>query len=298
MQFFNYSVQNQSSGTVDVHIDGAITDSPTQELLSQLWNDQTSTSFKSFRDKIPAGVKTLNVHINCTGGHVGDSLAIRDYLTELEGKGVTVNRKGRGIVASAGTYLLMGRNSELSENSWLMIHEVSGFACGTVRQVENQARALRQFNDHIVKLYAKQTGMTENAVGKLMDDETWFTAEEAKAKGFVAKVTGAVSFTNTIQNSAWPFKNAAILNAYNKQITMKKEAASATSASRPKNRFDRSYKFDPDNKEKATGTGTRNHVSSGRQPSAADNQGPLTERQRSAKLANRFGKLFGAPDKK
>lgn len=165
--------------------------------------------------EIPANIKVINVYVNSTGGHIGDALAIHDYLTESESNGVTVNRRGRGIIASAGTYILMGKNSELSENSWFMIHTVSGSCSGTVDQIENQAKAMRKFNDRIVKFYSNHTGLSQTVISDMMKNETWLTADEAKEKGFVKKVTNSDSFNNSIQNNHWPYLNTAVLNAYN-----------------------------------------------------------------------------------
>jgi ATP-dependent Clp protease protease subunit len=234
LQIFNFSVVNQSKDSIDIHIDGDIVDSPTKEVLEKFWGDQTSTSYKSFRDRVPAGVKTVNVYVNSTGGHCGDSLAIHDYLIDLEAKGVTVNRIGRGIVASSGTYIVMGKNSELSENSWFMIHDVSGACAGTVDQIENQAKAMRKFNDAIVSFYSNHTGLSESKISDMMKKETWFTAKEAKEKGFVKKVTNATAFSNSIQNKAWPFSNMAVLNAYN---SFAGKMPSQVKKVKPKNKF-------------------------------------------------------------
>lgn len=233
LQIFNYTVQNQSSDTVDVHVDGDIVDSPTKELLENFWGDQTSTSFKSFRDKVPAGVKTVNVFVNSPGGHCGDALAIHDYLKSLEAKGVKVNRLGRGIIASAGTYILMGKDSEMSANSYLMIHNVSGTCSGTVDQVENQVKAMRKFNDQIVNFYVNQTGLSKSEITGFMNQEKWFTAKEAKEKGFVKNVAGEAVFKNSIKADRWQFTNKAVLNAYNAAVRVSKTKA--------KNRFSGAY---------------------------------------------------------
>lgn len=228
---FNYSIKNQSEDAIDIFIDGDIVDSPTKEILQKYFGDETSTSFKSFREQIPANTKTINLYVNSGGGHVGDALAMHDYMKDLESKGVTVNRYGRGIVASAATYLVMGNNSNMSENSWFMIHNVSGFAYGDVNQVENQAKTMRKFNDRIVNFYADQTGLSRTVIGNMMNSETWLTAQEAKDKGFVNAVTGKVEFTNQIKEELWPFKNMAVLNSYNSftknSTDMKKEIMDA-----------------------------------------------------------------------
>lgn len=216
---FNYKVVNKGGKTLDVFVDGDIVDASTQEILRNWWGDETSTSYKSFRNQIEdASPDVLNIYINSPGGHVGDALAIHDYLNELQAKGVTVNRKGRGIIASAGTYLLMGDNSEMSENSFMMIHNVSMVAYGDINQVENQAKAGRKFNDKIRDFYATMTGNAPEQITKWMNAETWMTADEAVQRNFVKAKTETVQFTNCISADAFPYTNNTFLNQYNSQI--------------------------------------------------------------------------------
>src|SRR5688572_14831091 len=102
LQVFNFSIKNAGEETVDIHIDGDIVDASTQAILKAWLGDDTSISFKSFRDQVNStNAKTYNVYVNSQGGIVTDAMAIHDFLTELEEKGKTVNRIGRGIVASA-----------------------------------------------------------------------------------------------------------------------------------------------------------------------------------------------------
>jgi ATP-dependent protease ClpP protease subunit len=215
LSVFNFSIKNQSDDTVDINVDGYIVDSPSLEMYRQYWGDETSVSYKSFRDSIPSNVKTINLIVNSGGGHVGDAMAIHDFLSSLENDGVTVNREGRGIVASAATYLVMGKNSRLSENCLFMIHEVSGFAYGDVSSMENQVKAMRKFNDLIVDFYARETGLTATVVGNMMKQETWLNATDAKEKGFVKSTGPKVNLTNQISKEHWPFQNTAMLNTYN-----------------------------------------------------------------------------------
>ena len=219
LSVFNFSISNQSTDSVDINIDGYIVDSPTLEIYREYWGDETSVSYKSFRDSIPAGAKTINLYVNSGGGHVGDAMAIHDFLAEKESQGVTVNREGRGIVASAATYLVMGNNSRLSENCLFMIHEVSGFAYGDVSSMENQVKAMRKFNDTIVNFYVNKTGLSATVIGNMMKAETWMNASEAKDKNFVSATGPKVSLTNAIKPEHWQFSNMAMLNTYNSFIS-------------------------------------------------------------------------------
>lgn len=208
-----------NTDTVDVYIDGYIVDAPTQEIMREWWGDNTSVSYKSVRDQIlKANPKTVNYYVNSGGGQVADAMAIHDFNEELERKGVTVNRYGRGIIASAATYILMAKRKEncyISENSFFMIHNVSGGVWGDVNDIENYAKTMRKFNDLIRDFYATATGKSANQVEKWMNQETWFTGTEAVENGFVGQTTEAAEFTNTLKVDSWPYSNKAVLNTYN-----------------------------------------------------------------------------------
>lgn len=220
---FNYTVDNPSQdGELNVYIDGAIVDAETQQFMKDFWGDETSVSFKSFRDTVNTyNPKKLNVIINSPGGHVGDAMAIHDMIVEMQQKGIEVNTKGRGIIASAATYILMAGNSEMSANSWLMIHNVSGGIMGDVDTVESYAKSLRKFNDATRDFYADYTGIRKEEIAKMMNAETWMTADEAKDKGFIKNITGKVKFSQGISPDNWGYSNKAVLNIYNQSVIKK-----------------------------------------------------------------------------
>jgi len=216
---FSYKVVNKAEDTLDIYVDGIIVDAETQSILKNWFGDETSVSYKSFRDQVTkANPKTVNLFVNSDGGMVNDALAIHDFMVDLEGKGVTVNRKVRGLAASAATFLVMGNNSSMSENSWLMIHNVSGAVFGNVDEIERYAAFARKMNDQLVSFYTKKTGMSETDIQDMMNKETWMTAEEAKEKGFIDSIDGKVKFSNSIKPEHWQFNNTAVLNSYNSSV--------------------------------------------------------------------------------
>lgn len=235
LSVFNYSVSNKIDDAVDIFIDGDIVDAPTQEILKSYFGDDTSVSYKSFRDQVNSlDAKTYNVYINSGGGLVTDAMAIHDLLIEMQSKGKTVNTIGRGIVASAATYILMAsKNPSMSSNSWVMIHNVSGFIWGDVNTVENYAATMRKFNDSANQFYQDKTGLSKTVISNMMNAETWMNADDAKAKGFVKNVSGEAKFSNTIKPEHWQYQNTAVLNAYNsftKNNTVQMDASKITEA--------------------------------------------------------------------
>jgi hypothetical protein len=159
------------------------------------------------------------VYINSGGGIVTDAMAIHDLLKDIQNKGKTVNTIGRGIIASAATYILMaGNNCRMSKNSWFMIHNVGGGVWGDVNMVESYAATLRKFNDRSRDFYVEATGLRKEDITKMMNSETWMTADEAKEKGFIKQIEGEAVFTNLIPKDNWAFANMAVLNSYNAAV--------------------------------------------------------------------------------
>lgn len=221
-QTFAFNIQNSTSDSVDIYIDGQIVDAATQEIYKLWFGDDTSVSFKSFRNQLEAlDAKTFNIYINSQGGLVTDAMAIHDYLISLQNKGKTVNCIGRGIIASAATYILMAsKNSTMSKNSWFMIHNVSGGTYGDVNEIENYATMMRKFNDTVRDFYANATGKRKEDISKMMDAETWMTADDALKNGFIKAVESDSSFTNAIEKDNWLFNNLEVLSAYNSAVKM------------------------------------------------------------------------------
>ncbi len=220
---FNYSiVKNEAQKSADIFIDGDIVDASTQDILKDWFSDETSVSYKSFRNELlNLGYTDVNVYVNSYGGHVGDAMAMHDTIQDLNNKGWNINTYGRGMVCSSATYLVMaGKNGgEVSKNTSWLIHNVSGGIWGNVNDVENYAKTMRKFNNMIVDFYAEKTGMSKAVVSDLMDKETWFTGKEISDKGFVASCTGYAPLKNEIEEKHWPYSNMAVLNKYNSSIT-------------------------------------------------------------------------------
>jgi ATP-dependent protease ClpP protease subunit len=220
---FNYRVMNATgtSKVADVYVDGYIITADSKE-WEDMWMDGegVSTSFKSFRDSIlKSDATTFNVYINSGGGVVTEAMAIHDLLKQLQKDGKTVNTIGRGLVASAATYILMAGNSSMTENSWFMIHNVASGGWGDVNEIENLAKQLRSINNSIRDFYATATGLSATEVENLMNAETWLSAQDAFDKKFVKAITVAATISNAISTDKLGFKNTQGVAAYNSAIT-------------------------------------------------------------------------------
>lgn len=153
----------------------------------------------------------IQLNISSLGGDVNHAFAIYNMLKSHNGR-VVANIYGDA--ASAATLIALGADEvRMAENVFFMIHNVWTVAVGDSGEMRKTADLMDKFNDNIKDVYRKKTGLRKSEITKLMDEETWFTAKEAKEKGFVDTVTES----NAILNRA----ETVIYNSLNKEVAEK-----------------------------------------------------------------------------
>lgn len=157
-------------------------------------------SAKTFLDDLKAvGPRPIVLRINSPGGSIFEALAIYNRLREHT-PGVTV--KIDGIAASmAGVIALAGQRVEMAENALFMIHNPAGVAVGEEDAMRTYADLLAKVKESIIHAYEQKTQMPRNKLAKMMDAETWMTAQEALALGFVDAVTAPLELTACFDKS-------------------------------------------------------------------------------------------------
>ncbi|MGI6079290.1 MAG: head maturation protease, ClpP-related, partial [Fastidiosipilaceae bacterium] len=133
-----------------------------------------------------ANGEDLEVEINSGGGNVFAGSEIYTALRSYKGN-VTV--KIVGLAASAASVIAMaGKKVIMSPTAQMMIHNVNSYAEGDYREMEHTAEILKSANDTIANAYRLKTGKTQKELLRLMDNETWMTAEKAKEHGFIDEI--------------------------------------------------------------------------------------------------------------
>lgn len=133
-----------------------------------------------------ANGKPLNIYINSYGGEVFEGFAIYNMLERYTGyKTVYID----GIGASIASVIAMcGNKIIMNEASMLMIHNASGCAVGTFKEMEQVAEALKKINEVIRNVYKAKTNLTDEKLTELMDNESYLTAEECLQYGFADEI--------------------------------------------------------------------------------------------------------------
>ena len=161
------------------------------DIADEKWFDEDVTP-KSIRDALSemGAVKNLDIHINSYGGSCVAGNAIINILDNYRKKnGTSLNVYIEGIAASMGSGIAsVGDKVYMASNSLFMVHRPSTIAMGNADDFEKTIQVLEKTEDGLVQNYMRRFKGTEDELRQMLQDETWFTADEAKEWGFVDEV--------------------------------------------------------------------------------------------------------------
>lgn len=138
------------------------------------------------------GNSSVVVSINSPGGDLFDGFAIHNALVRL-GERCIANIVG--LAASSASVIACGASKVvMASNALMMIHNPSTFAYGTAEDLRKTAEMVDKARDGILASYRRKAPSLDDAeLMRMLDDETWLTAEEAVALGFADVIGEKVS---------------------------------------------------------------------------------------------------------
>lgn len=158
----------------------------------------------------------IHVLIDSIGGDLDEGVSIYNYLKGL--KGVTTECQNN--CASAASIIFLAGQKRLA-GCPIMIHNPWTEAQGDATELKNIADYLNQKEQELEKIYAKHTGVGEQILSNLMDNETYISPSQAVVMGFataakqiaLAKVNIAnISNTQTKSKQMAKRKKSSILD--------------------------------------------------------------------------------------
>ena len=189
-RFYNYVLKNENN-EADIMLYGNIgevvgyDDITDQEIVKQI-NDL-------------GNVSKINLRINSLGGSVFSAIAIYNVLKTHSAEIVA---HIDGICASSATIIASSANKVIMpKNALYMIHNPATMAYGESKDLEKTVELLDVVKDTIIETYMTKTGQTKEKLAKLMDNETWLTAEEAKSLGFIDEIVDEKVDNGKINNT-------------------------------------------------------------------------------------------------
>lgn len=148
----------------------------------------------------------IHLHINSPGGSVFDGVAIHNALLRHPAKVTTFID---GLAASiASVIALAGDRVVMASNALFMIHNPWGGVQGDASEMRKMAEVLDKITITLVNTYEESSSLSRDEILAAMDAETWYTADEALAAGFIDEVSTAIRAAASFDLAAFPFRHA------------------------------------------------------------------------------------------
>ncbi|MEK4871557.1 head maturation protease, ClpP-related [Niallia sp. FSL W8-1348] len=181
-KFFNMKASADGK-SADIFIYGEITKWAWEE-----YGEVSSITFKNELDQLGEGIETINLYINSPGGSVFETMAM---IAMLERHPADVISYIDGVGASCASVLpMISKKVIMYANSLLMIHNAWTYASGNAEQLRKAADDIERINQSMIQFYLKRAGdkLDADTLKKLLDAETWLSAEEAMSYGLCDEV--------------------------------------------------------------------------------------------------------------
>lgn len=126
--------------------------------------------------------ENVKIRINSRGGDVFDGISLANAIM-AHGNVTTIIE---GIAASiAGIVAISGKNVQAYISTMFMLHDAWVTSSGNQYDFREIANILEKVSGNMLEMYANKSNIGKRELKQMMADETWFTAKEAKDKGFI-----------------------------------------------------------------------------------------------------------------
>ena len=139
------------------------------------WFGLTADDF--VRDVAALDVDQIVLHLNTPGGDAMEGVAIANVLRAHKARIIV---RVDGLAASAGSVVAMaGDEIVMGIGSELMVHDAWGMVVGNAADIVSFGNRLSTTSNALASTYAAKAGGTTEHWRKIMEAETWYTAQEA-----------------------------------------------------------------------------------------------------------------------
>lgn len=170
----------------------------------------TPEKFANEINGIPSDAK-LVIHINSYGGVMDAGFAIYNMLNTRKVKAEAVIES---MCASIATVIAMACSPvKMAESGTFLVHKPMSGTYGNADDFAKSIELLDFYEDKLVKIYASRTGLSEDKLHEMIAKETWLSATDAKALGFVDEIIpNNEKVKNYMQSARLQAKNLLVLN--------------------------------------------------------------------------------------
>lgn len=206
--------------------------------IGESWWSESVSAGQFVRELQALDVEAITVRINSIGGSVPDGIAIHNAMKRHRAQ-ITTIVDGMAL-SIASLIALAGDTVQMAENATYMVHAPWTYAAGNAVELREVADQLDTWSAAMSTSYASKSGKPQAEMLALITDgkDHWYTAEEAKAAGFIDTVVSAAPVAAMASADLSHFRDVpehvrAQLAAARSQSTVTRSHPAAAAATNP-----------------------------------------------------------------
>lgn len=126
------------------------------------------------------------LHIQSGGGYLFAGFGAADELASIT---TPVYAIVEGLCASSATLIALACPKRfIRPNGFMLIHQFTSFHWGTHEEFKDEMILQEALIERIIAFYAERTIVTADAIREMLKHDTWLTADQCLARGFVHEV--------------------------------------------------------------------------------------------------------------
>lgn len=148
------------------------------------WDSTCPNDVKNALNNAEPG-EEVEVHVNSGGGSVMAGQEMYSLLRSNPNVTIVI----QSMAGSAAGVVAMAGKNKISPVAMVMIHNVSMHgASGDYHDMQKNAEILKQMNAALAAAYTEKSGKSQEEILRIMDKETWLTANQCLEYGFVDEI--------------------------------------------------------------------------------------------------------------
>jgi len=179
----NESVETSTESNV-IYFRGTVNSANNGQLEKAI--DECSIEMKSVGETYGIPAPPIRLHISSYGGNLLDAFSTIEAINRSQ---VPVYTYVDGYAASAATLLsIQGDKRYIGENSYMLIHQLSGVHWGKFSELKDDMANSKKFMKHIYRVYQENTKLSKKQLKKMLKKDLWFNARECLEYGLVDEI--------------------------------------------------------------------------------------------------------------
>ena len=172
------------SANNNIYFYGAVSESSTLQLKIKLEELDLHSRLTAIHYQIET--PPIHLHIQSYGGSLLHTFYIMDVIKTLK---TPVYTYIDGFAASAATLMsVCGKRRFMTENSVMLVHQLSSGASGKFEEIKNEFSNLVEFMQIIKKTYLNHGNISSDNLDALLKQDLWLTSAKSLEYGFVDEI--------------------------------------------------------------------------------------------------------------